>query len=69
MVLGPEGGSGNAVTLDTNGNGVFCGVMHSDGRAYRPHGVPDIHGMLARKSSSDMIRASWGGVYYPSTGD
>ena len=54
MILGPEGGSGNAITLDMGGNQDFWGVLYTDGRFKSSHGTPDIHGMVICKSNMDM---------------
>jgi hypothetical protein len=54
LILGPEGGSGNAIELDMGGNATFYGVMYTEGRIYSSHGTPDIHGMLVCKSNLDM---------------
>jgi hypothetical protein len=54
LVLGPEGGSGNAITLDMGGNEDFYGVLYTEGRMYSSHGTPEIHGMLVCKSNLDM---------------
>ena len=54
FILGPEGGSGNAITLDMGGNQSFYGVLYTDGRFQSSHGTPTVHGMVVCKSSLDM---------------
>jgi|SRR5450756_54920 len=54
FILGPEGGSGNAITLDMGGHQSFYGVLYTDGRFESSHGTPDIHGMVVCKSDLDM---------------
>ena len=54
MILGPEGGSGNAISIDIGGNETFYGVLYTDGHMYSAHGTPDLHGMVICKSNLDM---------------
>jgi hypothetical protein len=54
IILGPEGGSGNAIEVDMGGNCDFWGVLLTEGRFKSSHGTPIIHGMVACASNLDM---------------
>lgn len=54
FILGPEGGSGNNITLDMGGHQSFYGVLYTDGRFQSANGTPDVHGMVVCKSNLDM---------------